>query len=676
MLRFHRLALLACLALSILTTPAFAQRGTIPVNIESTPPGATVRVDDPAAAPLGVTPLRNARVPRGAHTLLFHLDGHADATLPVNVRRRRETFRATLAAQSVIDVRAGGPNAEGASIKIDGVPMGEIPLRQIVEPGRHMIQVSREGFVTFTQWVEVAGAQVMTLPVLLQAERPRTGSLLVAADVSGAEVFIDGEARGTTPTLIEGLSAGTHAVEVRSEGLETQSQSIVIEVDRRATISATLRPAPPPGGSLVVVANVPNATVSLDGELRGQTPLTLTDVPAGEHILEITAPGHQPADRTVTVTAGARRAVQVELEAEARPPGELIVRADVEGAVVFVDGEERGPAPAVVRNLGEGMHAIVVRAEGRREYRTTCRVAPGEDCTIDANLASRPVTVRWTANVQGAELFVDGDRLGLLPYEGEIPSGSHTIEVRAPGHRTHTETMRLVSSAETQDFAFTLRGDGPTEQELAVAAEEARLHHRSTVSHSGAVLPDDQVVMDMSLGYPHALELRLGIGIFKYLDAGMAVRTFLRMTEVEGRARNGFRPIDRFSVAAQVRLGGGVGLRKANTYFFSFEGLSSLHFAERAVATATFALDYSNDAYPYAENDSELSLANDDRQSLWRFRVGFNMDVVVAEHWNVFTEFNAIVVQSDPGRRMFGDVYGGGRDDRGLYARLGLTYKF
>ncbi len=52
------------------------------------------------------------------------------------------------------------------------------------------------------------------------------------------------------------------------------------------------------------------------------------------------------------------------------------------------------------------------------------------------------------------------------------------------------------------------------------------------------------------------------------------------------------------------------------------------------------------------------------------------MDVVVAEHWNVFTEFNAIVVQSDPGRRMFGDVYGGGRDDRGLYARLGLTYKF
>lgn len=649
---------------------------TVRVNVESQPPGATVYVDDPASAPLGTTPLRNVRIPRGRHTLIFKLAGHADATLAVDARRHRETFRAELRAQSVIEVTAAHEDTAGAAVRIDGQPVGNVPHREIVEPGRHMVQVSREGFVTFTQWVELQGGQVLTLPVRLERERPRTGSLLVAADVNGAEVLLDGEVRGTTPTLIEDVPAGQHRVEVRAPGLEPRQETVLVEMGRRATVTVRLRPEAPPSGSLVIAANVTGAVVTVDGEVRGRTPVTLTEIPVGEHIVEISAEGYQAAQRTVTVEEGTQRALQIELTAAPRPPGQIVVRSTTEGATVLVDGEERGVAPVIVRDVGEGTHAIVVRADGYRDYRTTCRVAPGQDCEIDAELVPRGVAVRVTANARGAVLVVDGQEVGPLPYEGEVPAGTHSVEVRAPGHRPHRETLRFVPAPEPRTLEVALLPDGPTPEDRAAELAERRRIHRGTVTHTGAVLPDDQVALDVSVGWPYAVQARLGIGIFRFLDAGVTIRSFVRMTEFEGRVRLGYRPIERVSVGLQGRIGGGVGLRKANTGFFSIEGLSTLHFADRAAATLVVALDFSSDDYPYAETDHDTRLMTGGRQNLWRFRLGLRLDAVVTRYWNLFGQFDAIAAQTDDGRRLYGDVFGGGREDRGLYARFGFTYKF
>jgi hypothetical protein len=197
---------------------ARAQRGLIPVNIESTPPGATVYVDSADTTPVGTTPMQNARLPRGQHTLIFKLANHEDARLPVNIRRRRETFRATLHPLGRILVTPGNPESQGASVRLDGQPSGTVPFDETVQPGRHLVQVEREGYNTYTQWVDVAGGQVITIPVMLEAQAPDTGSLLVAADVPTARVSVDGQARGQTPLVLDGLTEGEHVVEVTAEG--------------------------------------------------------------------------------------------------------------------------------------------------------------------------------------------------------------------------------------------------------------------------------------------------------------------------------------------------------------------------------------------------------------------------------------------------------------------------
>lgn len=130
----------AVLFAMLLPAPAAnAQAGTIPVNIESTPPGATVFLDSATGQNLGVTPLRRVRITRGAHTLIFRLPRHRDASVSVNVVRRNETFRGVLDPLGEITIAAANDSATGATVRIDGQPVGAVPMQQMVEPGRHLI---------------------------------------------------------------------------------------------------------------------------------------------------------------------------------------------------------------------------------------------------------------------------------------------------------------------------------------------------------------------------------------------------------------------------------------------------------------------------------------------------------------------------------------------------------
>ncbi|MDX1782271.1 MAG: PEGA domain-containing protein, partial [Thalassovita sp.] len=55
---------------------------------------------------------------------------------------------------------------------------GNVPLRKTLPPGRHLVQVGKRGYVTFSKWVDTTAGQVLTIPVTLQPQAPKTGSLL------------------------------------------------------------------------------------------------------------------------------------------------------------------------------------------------------------------------------------------------------------------------------------------------------------------------------------------------------------------------------------------------------------------------------------------------------------------------------------------------------------------
>ncbi len=701
-----------------LVSRAEAQR-PVPVNIESAPVGAQVFLDVPTGAPICTTPCRNLRVPGGTHLLIFKLDRHSDAEVQVNIRRRRETFRGTLNPQSTISISGSNESATGAAIRIDGVPVGNVPYSANVSPGRHMVQVGREGYVTFSQWVDLGPAQGLQLPVTLEREAPQTGSVLVASDVSGAEVRVDGDGqlRGTTPAFIENLSPGSHSIEVRAPNLPPKTETVSITTGQRAVLNVTLRPAAPTGGTLRILANAPGAQISVDGERIGESPATKANIAPGEHIVEATADGYERLMQTVTTEAGAQRVVSLEMRPESLPPGRIVVNSNVAGAHVTIDGEDKGEAPIVVENAAGGGHAIVVAAQGYEDFRTTCEIRAGQNCTIDARLEPVGTPVLVTANVEGAELVVDGRPLGPTPYEGNLPVGQHQIEVRAPGHSSFVAQIDLTPSAERRPIPAMLRNvaDEQREMDRVGDAQRRMLERRTAMITAAGPLPPELFVIGLSLGWPYIAEMRLGVGLTDFLEAGFAIRSmFGRATEFEGRLELSRRFTPQIGAGLAARLGGGIGPTyegacaagtttctvkldyPINTFSFSLEALFSLYFGTGASVTLWGAVDVYSDQYGFAERDSGLALpvkTGDDlpvRDSATRFRIGGAMEFVLSRNWNAFGQLDGILGDSngtepnpsDPtgrvrrgaGRRMFGNWLFNA--DPELYVRLGVTYKF
>jgi hypothetical protein len=544
-------------------SPAHAQRVvTIPVNIESVPPGATVYVDSPDSTPVGVTPITAARVASGSHTLIFRLANYEEARLVVTVARRRETFRAVLRALGSVEVSAANEGARGATVTVDGQPVAGgilqmVPLRvDNLPPGRHQIRATREGYNAFEQWVDVQGGQVVRVPIILERAAPTTGSILVTADVEGAAIYLDGRPTGlVTTAVIDDVPAGNHTVEIRPSEGDPFSQVIVVEAGRRAEVRARVRPQVQAAttGTIAVLVDQTGALVRINGTALPPGSYTREGLPPGTYVVQVLLEGYEPFRREVTVTAGQTTTVDVTLTATQAPPGPISIRTNVPGARVFIDDSEFS-TPYVARDPAGGNHAVRVVAEGYREQSFTCNNTNGsQDCSREITLEAQQVGLRVALThslrpAVTARLFVDDADVGPVPYDGNIGIGSHIISVRAEGYQTFEQQVNVQL------------GEGDVQMEVTLV-DSSDVAAAAATTHSALPVPINHPMIDASIGWPYFLELRLGIGVHELVDAGFAVRTFGRLTEFEGRVRFGTQlgDIRQLAAGAQLRFGGGIG---------------------------------------------------------------------------------------------------------------------
>jgi hypothetical protein len=117
-------------------------------------------------------------------------------------------------------------------------------------------------------------------------------------------------------------------------------------------------------GELVVQSRPVAARVSIDGEERGVTPLTMT-LPSGAHVLEVQSGKSEPRVIPLTIQAGVQTAQYIELQNVAMTGG-LEIRSDPPGARVTIDGQSRGTTPVTIRDLAPGDHQIVLEGGGRK----------------------------------------------------------------------------------------------------------------------------------------------------------------------------------------------------------------------------------------------------------------------------------------------------------------------
>lgn len=700
------------------TVPRPTKRGSkYKVRIDSAPQQAAIYLDDEKYGIVAYTPW-NGKLQKGNWTVIIKKDGFEDVTRIIDVKRTRrvqETLIPMVKKEqpAVLEVRPDADkNAFNAEVWIDGQLQGKIPVTLKLDDGRHLVEIKKDGYEKFSQWVTVKeGERVNINPMLRALKVNDVGSILVNSDVNDAEVYLDGNVQsGKTPMVLPNISAGPHVIEVRKAPALPWRQTVEVEADKTTKVTAELQATiGGEGGNIRVLSNVEGAVVYLDGTERGPVPIDLTAVKAGEHVVEIRAAGFASREERVTVAVGAATVLKLDLQSDsATSKGTVKVVSPVAEAEVFIDGERIGVVPQE-KQLGTGEHFVVVSKPGFQSYEKKLVVEEGKVITITAELKSVG-GLRFLSNPLGAQVMLDGQAIGVTPMVNEdVPAGEHIITMRLDGYFDF-ETSKTVEGGtlEVVNAAFERIETGPT---LA----EVEREQRSLASFGARTLPSGRSTIDFSTGYPYYMGGGITVGAGRLggfgFDAGVDLRSYFVRTDLALKARLNVYDKNPFSFGVFGKAGVGsdvLGKSERGTVFsdlgaaasltglgavtITFKGYLSMwtdrhcpeykngRFSGDADATQT-CKDYAAGTIGQtakARIDRALGGENKlfDRDSGVRFMTAIIIEIAVRQRWNLWAEFESGFFQ-DSRAAFIDDLYGPmAVDDKLRYFRAGGTFKF
>ena len=227
----------------------------------------------------------------------------------------------------------------------------------------------------------------------------QSGTLAVTTVPQNANVFVDNVFKGVTPLTLTDTPSGYHILRITLPGYGDYITSATVEPSKTVLIKAelledgtntsmTTAPAVTvttvlirQNGS-VAVTSVPNgASVTLDGEYEGTTPVIIPDVLPGNHEISLKYPGYAPMVQSISVGSFQTTAVNANLVVSAEPAGNtgiLSVLSDPAGAQVLVDGDVKGVSPATIPGLAAGTHTVLLKLEDYYDLSTTVNITAGQ----------------------------------------------------------------------------------------------------------------------------------------------------------------------------------------------------------------------------------------------------------------------------------------------------------
>jgi hypothetical protein len=694
--------------------------GKYNVKVDTAPPGATVYIDRKELGPVGVTPW-SAKLKNGDYVIIVELEGYQPAQKNFKVARTRklqESFIPLIKKLDPprIDVRADADkNVFDSNVFLDGQAQGRAPVLLTTDPGRHLIEIKKDGFETFSSWVDAKENEKVSLtPVLKEIAKLKTGTLVVDADVPDAEVLLDGNrVAGTTPVFITDVIEGLHVVEVRKEPAVPWKQTVQVLAGTQAKVRAELKATiGGQGGVIRVLSNVAGAKVFLDGTEMGAVPIDIKDVKTGEHVLEVKAPGYQLREERITVNAGQSTILKLDLNPEAGKgdTGTLKVVSPVPDADVYIDGAAIGKVPQE-KAVARGEHFVVVKLAGFKTFEQKVRIEPGQTLTVSAELKAVG-RVRIISDPPGAEVLINGLPQGVTPLELlEVEVGTTIVRVSRSGYQTWEQTLNL-EGGKTETLSANLSLEGMSPDELL--AEQ-----RGLASFGARTLPRGRSTVDFGIGYPYFLETRINVGAGKMsgfgFDAGVGVRSMGPRSELGLGVRLMLADNDPFSAGVFGDLWWGSRLiddSKRNGLTFNAGGVASLTAFTRVTVSGRLYLNMWSDRHcperdpagtmnngfdgepietceQYITNmlsaedreraETLTELSGEEffgRESGIRIMTSVIAEIALYQRWNGWFVLEGAPFQSE--RALYTDLFSAPlfSSDFGTYARVGLTYKF
>ena len=205
--------------------------------------------------------------------------------------------------------------------------------------------------------------------------------------------------------------------------------------------------------SIVVNSNVEGANVYLDNTYKGQTSsnmsCTISDVMIGNHTLKVVY-GGVSSEQNIDVNKSSISFRQ-NVDVAGAKPQYVVFSVEPKNAVVVIDNQQYVPEDgAVLTVLANGTYSYTVTARGYHTQSGTFTVA-GTKVERTVKLKSDAATVTLTA-ADGADIYVNGKRVGSGKWTGELISGTYIFEARKSGCNTTSISQTITSTPAVQSY--------------------------------------------------------------------------------------------------------------------------------------------------------------------------------------------------------------------------------
>lgn len=284
---------------------------------------------------------------------------------------------------------------------------------------------------------------LVLLPLAALGQDARRGAQVRVTTVpAGALISRNGQPLGEAPQSLADLRPGTHLIEASLAGYRDARRTVHVDGQERMAVELILEPV---YGLVLVHSTPPEAEITVNGALRGVTPLLLTDLPLGSHRIELLRQGYQSRAVDLELSDRIPRRVAVDLVSDSAV---LTIATTPDGAAVTVNGIERGLSPVTVERIPGGDATLVVSLEGYQPFRRTLRLAPGQTESLNVDLKPAPAQLNIVTLPRGARIYVDNQFRGESPLLlTNLPPATYRVRADLAGHDSMGRDVTLQRAA-------------------------------------------------------------------------------------------------------------------------------------------------------------------------------------------------------------------------------------
>ena len=213
-------------------------------------------------------------------------------------------------------------------------------------------------------------------------------------------------------------------------------------------------------GLLRVTSRPPGGTVTIDGMIRGTTPLAVS-LRRGGHRVEIRT-AHGSRELIVPIAAGGEFSQDFDLTSAGEPVsgvpaplGSLEVTTEPPGASISVDGVSHGVTPLRLTDLPDGPHQIILTNAGESVTRQVIVQAATTTTLLVPMIRSTVGLSGWVqiSSPVVAQLYEGGRLLGTTETDRVmLPVGRHEIDIVNRALDFSMKASLQVLSGKTTDF--------------------------------------------------------------------------------------------------------------------------------------------------------------------------------------------------------------------------------